>query len=447
MLGGLLFTTFSSANFGQNVKSWRLFADFINNLGITLDMIAPLLGKNFLPVICVASVCKALCGIAAGATNSVIAEHWGSKNGNMADVQAKNGAQHTMVNLLGLMMSVRFARFASSTPERVWSTYIALTLLHMYSNYHAMRILALRSLNIARYSILVNTFLDSSPVNALCQLLTSPLVGDQLELDRALEHVKSWAQEERSLSLQNVAKKEPILSLISPFKTVGKALSAFFHHYTPRKGTSQTVDKRLLMTPKELDAFINSAGEMSMIDNVHLWAPPAAVASHFTADELQRSLHFYDKLHYFIISRGITNAPSNSGGTAGTGTGTGGKGSHHSYSSANHWINHSSAPHEASTSTSHSPLLPHASKPAIKSHHASPVYVCFKRGCTLGDQARATFEALVYDRTRQPSLARVLTLNVFPVFWASLQEKGWDETRVLLRPQRACVFDIANKSP
>jgi len=68
MLGGLLFTSISSDSFGQNVKSWRLFADLINNVGITLDMLAPLCGVHFLAVVCTASLCKALCGVAAGAT-------------------------------------------------------------------------------------------------------------------------------------------------------------------------------------------------------------------------------------------------------------------------------------------------------------------------------------------------------------------------------------------
>lgn len=73
MLGGLLFTSFSSANFGQNIKSWRLFADLINNVGITLDMLAPIFRNHFLTLVCIASICKALCGIAAGATGKIYA--------------------------------------------------------------------------------------------------------------------------------------------------------------------------------------------------------------------------------------------------------------------------------------------------------------------------------------------------------------------------------------
>ena len=43
----------------------------INNVGITLDMVAPLFGSQFLYIVCFASVCKALCGVAAGATVSI----------------------------------------------------------------------------------------------------------------------------------------------------------------------------------------------------------------------------------------------------------------------------------------------------------------------------------------------------------------------------------------
>ncbi|KAJ1432490.1 root UVB sensitive family, partial [Ochromonadaceae sp. CCMP2298] len=155
MLGGLLFTSLSSSNFGQNVKQWRLFADTINNVGITLDMIAPLFREQFLAIVCVASVFKALCGVAAGATGVAIAEHWGEQNGNIADVLAKNGAQHTLVSILGLLFTVQFARFATSSARLTWALYSVLTAVHMGANYAAMRVLALRTLNRARYALLL----------------------------------------------------------------------------------------------------------------------------------------------------------------------------------------------------------------------------------------------------------------------------------------------------
>jgi hypothetical protein len=58
MLGGLVFSSMSSSSLGQHVKSWRFFADTINNVGITLDMVAPLFREKFLAIVCIASICK-----------------------------------------------------------------------------------------------------------------------------------------------------------------------------------------------------------------------------------------------------------------------------------------------------------------------------------------------------------------------------------------------------
>lgn len=92
MIGGLLFTSVASANFGVNIKTWRLFADASNDVGLALEMLAPLPafreGGRFLRLICVASVFKAACGVAGGATGAAITEHWAVDN-NIADIGAK----------------------------------------------------------------------------------------------------------------------------------------------------------------------------------------------------------------------------------------------------------------------------------------------------------------------------------------------------------------------
>jgi hypothetical protein len=200
MIGGLLFTSFSSANFGQNVKSWRLFADLINNIGITLDMLAPIFRHQFLVLVCLASICKSLCGIAAGATGAAIAEHWGGERGNIADVLAKNGAQHTLINLIGLSVSIPFANFANADIKRLFSIYGILTALHIFSNYQAMKTLALRSLNIVRYRMLV-----SGVVNH--ELLRS--------MDRK-KAVVTMMNTSKRFSLEDIAKAEPLFTLIIP---------------------------------------------------------------------------------------------------------------------------------------------------------------------------------------------------------------------------------------
>ena len=52
MLGGLAFTWWGGKNFDKSVKFWRLFADTINDVGLTLEMLSPLCGEYFLLVAC-----------------------------------------------------------------------------------------------------------------------------------------------------------------------------------------------------------------------------------------------------------------------------------------------------------------------------------------------------------------------------------------------------------
>jgi len=162
MIGGLLFTTLSSTNFGQNAKSWRLFADYIYNIGITLDLIAPMNQAFFLYFICLSSVCKSLCAVAAGATGSVISEHWGQWHGNVAEVNSKNKAQSMVVSLLCLLVSVPFTRFIDKqSASIVWGVYSVLTAVHTVVSYLCVRSLQLRSVNVARGVLLVKNFLDT----------------------------------------------------------------------------------------------------------------------------------------------------------------------------------------------------------------------------------------------------------------------------------------------
>jgi hypothetical protein len=157
MMSGLVFTSLLSTNFGVNAKSWRLFADFAVDVGITLDMLAPLFPKRFLLLICLSSVCKSLCGISAGAANGAIVEHMAQTN-NLAEVLAKGGAQHTAVSLFGLGFGMWFARVANQSPRRVWAAYIVLTILHLIANYAAMRVLAFTSINRHRLDVLLSSF-------------------------------------------------------------------------------------------------------------------------------------------------------------------------------------------------------------------------------------------------------------------------------------------------
>lgn len=211
LIGGLIFSAVNSTNFGHNVKTWRLFADFINNIGITLNMIAPLFPNWFLPLICIGSICTSLCGIAAGATGGAITSHWGSRGSNVAEVLTKNGAQHTVLSLVGLAISIPFTTFADRlSPMYTWFIYGLLTIVHMMSNYRAMRVLALTSLNVSRYHMLLDTYIGQ------CGQLFHSDATKSLQLDVKID-VDDLLEQFRPAT---IAAKEPILSLFCTSQAV-----------------------------------------------------------------------------------------------------------------------------------------------------------------------------------------------------------------------------------
>ena len=77
MLGSLGFNYIFASRFDGDLRFWRLFADLVNDVGLTLELLAPLTGPHFfLFTTCTANVCKALCGVAAGATRVAISMHF-----------------------------------------------------------------------------------------------------------------------------------------------------------------------------------------------------------------------------------------------------------------------------------------------------------------------------------------------------------------------------------
>jgi len=147
MCGSLLFASLVGVGFDENVKEWRLFADLINDVGLTLNMLAPMAGERFFLVAALGSTCTSICGMVAGATRASITAHF-ALSGNLADVSAKEGAQETAVTLVGLVVgSYLFAPLVGEAAPAVWTAFALLTALHVYANWQGVGCLALLWLN------------------------------------------------------------------------------------------------------------------------------------------------------------------------------------------------------------------------------------------------------------------------------------------------------------
>lgn len=181
MIASLLFTSLAASTFRRNIKRWKYFADIMVDIGITLEIIAPSLlatrfSGYFLPLLCLGNVCKALCGVAAGATAGAFQMFWaveltGSEDG-ISEVSAKNGAQRTVMGGLGLILAGLTARWLDTTDvisgnygmlkKELWiGTYCLLTSLHLALNWLGLKLVALDWLNGWRLHHVVDGFLKS----------------------------------------------------------------------------------------------------------------------------------------------------------------------------------------------------------------------------------------------------------------------------------------------
>ncbi len=95
MIGRVAFTWLKGSDLDCNSKTWRFMADILNDAAICLDLISSHFPSLFLYIICVASICRSVVGVAGGATRAAITRHQ-ARNNNIAEVQAKDGSQEVM---------------------------------------------------------------------------------------------------------------------------------------------------------------------------------------------------------------------------------------------------------------------------------------------------------------------------------------------------------------
>ncbi|XP_038990019.1 protein root UVB sensitive 3 isoform X2 [Phoenix dactylifera] len=155
--------TFQGSNLDSNAKMWRLVADFMNDLGMLMDLVSPLFPSAFVAILCLGSLSRAFTGVASGATRAALTQHFALEN-NAADISAKEGSQETMATMIGMALGMLMAHVTRGHPIVVWVSFLPLTMFHMYANYKAVQCLSLNTLNNERSSILLQYFMQNGKV-------------------------------------------------------------------------------------------------------------------------------------------------------------------------------------------------------------------------------------------------------------------------------------------
>lgn len=165
MLGGVLFTFYQGSNLDSNAKMWRLVADFMNDLGMLMDLLSPLFPSSLIFIMCLGSLSRSFTGVASGATRAALTQHFALAN-NAADISAKEGSQETLATMLGMGLGMLLAHITRGHALSVWVSFLSLTIFHMYANYKAVQSLSLTTLNYERASILLQCFKEFGEVLA-----------------------------------------------------------------------------------------------------------------------------------------------------------------------------------------------------------------------------------------------------------------------------------------
>lgn len=162
---GRLATILFAHRYGRAIepecKFYRFLADIVNDSALFLDILSPALPQYpKILALCGAGILRALCGVSGGAAKASLSAHF-AKTGNLAELNAKDGSQETVISLLGMLVGSLFVQLVHSK-KAVWAWMVVLVGVHLWTNYQAVRSVEMRTLNRQRLTILAQYYFSSN---------------------------------------------------------------------------------------------------------------------------------------------------------------------------------------------------------------------------------------------------------------------------------------------
>jgi len=154
----------AGSKMGADSKRYRLLADIVNDIALTVNLISAFLPYTIRPyVYAVSSTCWSIVGIAGSCTRTALTIHQARAN-NAADVQAKDQSQETLVELVGLVLSYVIVSVIGDSPTLVLSLFVAFMAMHLTCNFKAVKSVKQSTLNITRARLLVSEYTKNGRV-------------------------------------------------------------------------------------------------------------------------------------------------------------------------------------------------------------------------------------------------------------------------------------------
>ncbi|RTG80318.1 uncharacterized protein DC041_0000993, partial [Schistosoma bovis] len=127
---------------------------------------------------------QSLVGVAGSATRAAIVQHQAINN-NLADVSAKDGSQETLSNLLAWLLNFILLYMVTGNQLCIWFCFICCTIVHLYSNYRAVKCLKLRTFNRTRFHLAIQQWFEQQ----LCHVLMSNNNSNNNDMNKIPEYL------------------------------------------------------------------------------------------------------------------------------------------------------------------------------------------------------------------------------------------------------------------
>ncbi|CAN1330822.1 Protein root UVB sensitive 6, partial [Linum perenne] len=171
-VGKMLFAR-QGKKFDYDLKQLRFTGDLLMELGAGIELATAAFPHLFLPMACAANVAKNVAAVTSTSTRTPIYKAF-AKGENIGDVTAKGECVSNIADLLGLMFANIFVKLGTGlsimltrrNPSLV-TTFSLLSCGYLLSSYQEVRSVVLHTLNRARFSVAVESFLKTGRVPSL----------------------------------------------------------------------------------------------------------------------------------------------------------------------------------------------------------------------------------------------------------------------------------------
>ncbi|XP_019703522.1 protein root UVB sensitive 6 isoform X2 [Elaeis guineensis] len=238
-VGKMLFAR-QGKKFDYDLKQLRFAGDLLMELGAGVELATSAVPQLFLPLACAANVAKNVAAVTSTSTRTPIYKAY-AKGENIGDVTAKGECVGNIADLLGTGMSILISKRNPS----LLASFAFLSCGYILSSYQEVKSVVLNTLNRARFTVAVESFIKTGQVPSLKEgnskenifsppwlkhtpVILGPTFGDAFQDPASFLATQCLFEKERYMVTYNPS-KDKIYALLKDQAKSDDILKAAFH--------------------------------------------------------------------------------------------------------------------------------------------------------------------------------------------------------------------------